>query len=178
MNGFKRLSALTVSVRAIIFKVSFTSDFKNNIALTAESELEVYNLLNFCPKYCYKQLTVQTNRGVAYLNEFLQLNPDTFPEVFAQDIDIIQARVMTAVQKPSAIKNFADKVTQAAWKSKRSWYQVSANNRMISPELQRFIAKRIGATVISLPSSHVSMVSHPTEVANLIIEAAKAGASS
>ncbi len=45
---------------------------------------------------------------------------------------------------------------------------------MISPELERFMAKRIGATVISLPSSHVSMVSHPTEVANLIIEAAKA----
>ncbi|MEH2107741.1 alpha/beta fold hydrolase [Nostoc sp.] len=73
-----------------------------------------------------------------------------------------------------AIKNFSEKVTQAAWKPKQSWYLVSANDRMISPELERFMAKRIGATVISLPSSHVSMVSHPTEVANLIIEVAKA----
>ena len=79
---------------------------------------------------------------------------------------------MAAVQKPIAIKNF-EKSSQTSWKSKRSWYQVSDNDRMISPELERFMAKRIGATVISLPSSHASMVSHPVEVANLIIEAAK-----
>ncbi|MBN3938576.1 MAG: alpha/beta hydrolase [Nostoc sp.] len=109
-----------------------------------------------------------------YNNKFLQVDPDTFQEVFAQDVDAVEARVMAAVQKPIAIKNFSEKVSQAAWKSKRSWYLVSANDRMISPELERFMAKRIGATVISLPSSHVSMVSHPTEVANLIIEAAKA----
>ncbi|MEH2071549.1 MAG: hypothetical protein V7K47_25920 [Nostoc sp.] len=56
--------------------------------------------------------------------------------------------------------------------------QNTDNYRMISPELERFMAKQIGATVISLPASHTSMVSHPTEVANLIIEAAKTGASS
>lgn len=110
-------------------------------------------------------------------DEFLHVDPDTFPEVFAQDVDTVEARVMAAVQKPIARRSFDDKVTQAAWKSKRSWYVVSANDRMILPELERFMAKRIGATVISLPSSHASMVSHPTEVANLIIEAAKAGAS-
>ncbi|MEH1923226.1 alpha/beta fold hydrolase [Nostoc sp.] len=113
-----------------------------------------------------------------YNNQFLEVDPDTFQEAFAQDVDTVQARVMAAVQKPIAIQNFDDKVTKPAWKSKRSWYQVSDNDRMISPELERFMAKRIGATVISLPSSHASMVSHPAEVANLIIEAAKAEASS
>jgi pimeloyl-ACP methyl ester carboxylesterase len=113
-----------------------------------------------------------------YNNQFLQVDPDTFQEAFAQDVETVQARVMAAVQKPIAIKNFDEKVTKPAWKSKRSWYQVSDNDRMISPELERFMAKRIGATVISLPSSHASMVSHPVEVTNLIIEAAKAEASS
>ncbi|MBD2511689.1 alpha/beta hydrolase [Nostoc muscorum FACHB-395] len=113
-----------------------------------------------------------------YNNQFLQVDPDTFQEAFAQDVETVQARVMAAVQKPIAIKNFDEKVAKPAWKSKRSWYQVSDNDRMISPELERFMAKRIGATVISLPSSHASMVSHPAEVANLIIEAAKAEASS
>ncbi|MEH1949625.1 MAG: alpha/beta hydrolase [Nostoc sp.] len=113
-----------------------------------------------------------------YNNQFLEVDPDTFQEAFAQDVDTVQARVMAAVQKPIAIQNFDDKVTKPAWKSKRSWYQVSDNDRMISPELERFMAKRIGATVISLPSGHASMVSHPAEVANLIIEAAKAEASS
>ena len=113
-----------------------------------------------------------------YNNQFLEVDPDTFQEAFAQDVDTVQARVMAAVQKPIAIPNFGDKVTKPAWKSKRSWYQVSDNDRMISPELERFMAKRIGATVISLPSSHASMVSHSAEVANLIIEAAKVEASS
>ncbi|MEH2333781.1 alpha/beta fold hydrolase [Nostoc sp.] len=113
-----------------------------------------------------------------YNNQFLQVDPDIFQEAFAQDVDAVQARVMAAVQKPIAIKNFDEKVTKPAWKSKPSWYQVSDNDRMISPELERFMAKRIGATVISLPSSHASMVSHSAEVANLIIEAAKVEASS
>jgi pimeloyl-ACP methyl ester carboxylesterase len=84
---------------------------------------------------------------------------------------------MAAVQKPLAASIFGDKVTQAGWKSKPSWYLVSENDRMINPDLERFMAKRIGAKeVVSIPSSHASLVSHPSEVAKLIMDAANATA--
>lgn len=106
---------------------------------------------------------------------FLWINPKAFPESFAQDVDPVQARIMSAVQKPLSASIFSEKVTQAAWKSKPSWYLVSENDRMINPDLERFMAKRIGAReVVSIPSDHASLVSHPTEVAKLITDAANA----
>jgi pimeloyl-ACP methyl ester carboxylesterase len=104
---------------------------------------------------------------------FLWIDPKAFPESFAQDVDPVQARVMAAVQKPLSASIFGEKVTQAAWRSLPSWYLVSENDRMINPGLERFMAKRIGAKeVVSLPSSHASLVSHSSEVAKLIMDAA------
>jgi pimeloyl-ACP methyl ester carboxylesterase len=68
---------------------------------------------------------------------------------------------------------FGAKVTQAAWKDRPSWYVVAANDRMISPDLERQSAATIKATTITLASSHVAMLSHPAEVARLIIDAAR-----
>ena len=108
---------------------------------------------------------------------FLWIDPKAFPESFAQDVDPVQARVMAAVQKPLSASIFGDKITKAAWKSKPSWYLVSENDRMINPDLERFMAKRIGAKeVVSIPASHASLVSHPNEVAKLITDAANATA--
>ena len=108
---------------------------------------------------------------------FLWIDPKAFPESFAQDVDPVVARVMAAVQKPLAASIFGDKVTQAAWKSKPSWYLVSENDRIINPDLERFMSKRIGAKeVVSIPSSHASLVSHPSEVAKLIMDASNATA--
>jgi pimeloyl-ACP methyl ester carboxylesterase len=59
-----------------------------------------------------------------------------------------------------------------AWREKPCWYQVSTEDRTINPELQRFLAKRMKATTIELNSSHVSLLSHPREVADLILAAA------
>ena len=69
---------------------------------------------------------------------------------------------------------FGARVTNAAWKTKPSWYVVAANDKMIQPDLERQFAKTIKAKSITLPSSHVAMLSHPNEVAKLIIEAARA----
>lgn len=108
---------------------------------------------------------------------FLWIDTKAFPESFAQDVDPVQARVMSAVQKPISASSFSENVTQAAWKSKTSWYLVSENDRMINPDLERFMAKRIGAKeVISIPASHAVMVSHPTDVTKLITDAANATA--
>jgi pimeloyl-ACP methyl ester carboxylesterase len=62
----------------------------------------------------------------------------------------------------------------AAWKSLPSWYLVAINDNAIAPDEERFFAKRMGATTVEVASSHVAMVSHPDEVANLIEMAAQA----
>jgi pimeloyl-ACP methyl ester carboxylesterase len=104
---------------------------------------------------------------------FLWISPDGFPAAFAADVDPVEARVMAAVQKPLSIKSFAEKSGPPAWKHIKSWYLVSSNDQMIPPQAEEFMAKRMGATVRSVPSSHASMVSHPKEVADIITVAAE-----
>lgn len=101
---------------------------------------------------------------------FLWIDREAYPEFFAGDVDLQEARVMAAVQMPWKVSK--TKISNPAWRSKPSWYQISERDKMINPELQRFMAKRIGATTISLEASHASAVSCPNEIAGLIIEAA------
>ena len=67
---------------------------------------------------------------------------------------------------------FADKTTHAAWRSKPSWYAVSTEDRTIDPDLQRFMAKRMGAKTIEVKASHLSLISQPDTINNLIVESA------
>jgi len=97
---------------------------------------------------------------------------DRFPEAFAHDIDLPQARLMAAVQKPLAKKCFAAPVGVPAWKSKPSAFLISEDDRLVNPELQHFMAKRMGAAAQSVRSSHASLVSHPDAVAKLTVEMA------
>jgi pimeloyl-ACP methyl ester carboxylesterase len=106
-------------------------------------------------------------------NGYLWIAREKYREAFAQDVDPPQAAIMAAVQKPVSKKNcFGAPASAPAWNSKPSWFLVSTDDHMINPELQRFMAKRMGATTTSAPSSHASLVSHPVETANLIVEAA------
>ena len=59
----------------------------------------------------------------------------------------------------------------AAWRSKPSFYAVSTMDRTINPDLERFMAKRMGATTIEVDSSHLSLISHPDEISRLILRA-------
>jgi len=104
---------------------------------------------------------------------FAQLNEEAFVRDFAGDLDPARARVLYAGQGRIAQTLFSSRTTQAAWKVKPTYYAVSANDRTTSPELERFLAKRMGAKTIELQSSHVSMISHPQEIAQLILDAAK-----
>lgn len=116
--------------------------------------------------------TVGQSKIVPDAEGFLWLDRAAFPEVFAQDVDPVEARVLAAVQKPISAGVFNENVTEAAWTSKPSWYLVSENDSVVSPDLQRFMAERMGATVVSIPSSHASLISHPEEVVQLIMDAA------
>jgi pimeloyl-ACP methyl ester carboxylesterase len=107
---------------------------------------------------------------------FLWFDPAAIPANFAPDIPVPEARVLASVQKPIAARAFTDPAGPPAWKTLPSWFLVSTEDRMINPDLERFMAARIGATTIEVRSSHASPASHPKEVAGLILAAARVGA--
>ena len=92
---------------------------------------------------------------------------------FAGDVDPAKAKVMWAVQQPLATSVFGDEMGVPAWKSIPSWYLVAANDEAIPPAAERQFAARMGAATVEIPSSHVPMVSHPRDVAQLIETAAE-----
>jgi pimeloyl-ACP methyl ester carboxylesterase len=94
-------------------------------------------------------------------------------EDFGPDLPLAQRKILAATQGATNSSVFAAKVANAAWKDKPSCYVVAANDRMIAPDLERQSAAKIKAKTITLPSSHVAMLSHPEQVANLIIDCAR-----
>jgi pimeloyl-ACP methyl ester carboxylesterase len=104
---------------------------------------------------------------------FLTMTAKGVLENFAQDLPLAERKVLAATQGPTNGAVFGAKLTNAAWKTTRTWYVVAANDRMIPPELERKFANAMNAKTITLSSSHVPMLSHPAEVAKVIIEAAK-----
>lgn len=108
-------------------------------------------------------------------DNFLVLTPKGVTEDFAQDLSPAEKQLLVATQAPTAGAVFAASIADAAWRHKPSWYVVAENDRMINPDYERFAAKRMGAKVLALPSSHVPMLSKPREVAAFIAEAAAAG---
>jgi pimeloyl-ACP methyl ester carboxylesterase len=107
---------------------------------------------------------------------FLWFDPAAVPTYFAQDIPVEEAQVLAATQKPIAARAFTDPAGPPAWKMLPSWFLVSTQDRMINPDLERFMAARIGATTVEVRSSHASPASHPEVVARLIQAAARVGA--
>lgn len=106
-------------------------------------------------------------------NGFLYMTPEGMAKDFAQDLPTEQTAVMSATQGPIKASAFEDRTTVAAWKTKPSWYVLAANDRMIHPEVQRAAAKRIGATLTELLTSHVPQQSQPAEVADVILKAVR-----
>jgi len=105
---------------------------------------------------------------------FLYIDRDKFHDAFCKDLPEAEARVMAATQKPLSGSVFEASVSAAAWKTVPAWYVVSSQDRAINPELERFYAKRIGATTSEIAASHVAFLSHPREAAKVIEEAARA----
>jgi pimeloyl-ACP methyl ester carboxylesterase len=106
-------------------------------------------------------------------NGFLYLTPEGMAKDFAQDLPAAQTAVMSATQGPIKASAFDDRTTVAAWKTKPSWYLLASEDRMIHPDVQRSAAKRIGATLTELRTSHVPQQSQPAEVAKVILNAVR-----
>lgn len=103
---------------------------------------------------------------------YLWINRDKFHDSFAADVTNEEAYLMAAVQKPLSVAGFGGEEPKPAWKALPSWYLVCTNDQMIPPPAQEFMAKRMNATVRSVPSSHAPFMSKPQEVAEIISLAA------
>src|SRR6266849_8430500 len=116
--------------------------------------------------------TPPANAGLVKSEGYAQLSEDSFLRDFAGGVDPARARVLYAAQGRIADTLFASRTTAAAWKLKPSWYAVSKQDRTTSPELECFLAKRMHAKTIEVDASHVSLITHPQEITDLILNAA------
>ena len=109
--------------------------------------------------------------GIVYDGDEGRLSEEAFLRDFAGDLPTARARALFAVQQPFRRELLSGRTTQAAWRARPSFYAVSTDDRTINPALQRFMAARMGARMVELRSSHVSLISHPKEIARLIQDA-------
>ena len=112
-------------------------------------------------------LLVTDNGGFAYLN------PEMFHGAFIQDANVTEAETLAVVQKPAHQSLFIEPSGPPAWKQLPTWFEVSEGDHIIPPDVQRNFTERMNATTISLNSSHASLVTHPDEIAELILNATK-----
>jgi pimeloyl-ACP methyl ester carboxylesterase len=105
---------------------------------------------------------------------YLFLDKAKFPASFAGDVDIDRATFMADSQVPWGLDALNGTISEAAWKTKPSWYLVATDDKMIPPAAQRFMSKRAGSTVVEFAGSHAIYVSQPNAVAALIEKATRA----
>ncbi|MEU4040292.1 alpha/beta hydrolase [Streptomyces collinus] len=119
-----------------------------------------------------KQVPFRNGDGTTGTDVYVQ--PDRLHQVFAADLPTSQTDILGATQRPIALSAFADKLTGAAWRNKPAYVLVGKQDRAINPSLERFEAKRANARkTVEIDSSHVSLISHPQAVKNLIVDAAE-----
>jgi pimeloyl-ACP methyl ester carboxylesterase len=124
------------------------------------------------PALAKKFPTPPASAGIIFDGDEGRLSEEACLRDFAGDLPEAKAKVLYATQWPFNKALLAGKTTYAAWRSKPSWYAVSTEDRTINPDLERFMAKRMGAKTIEVKASHVSLISQPETIANLILEAA------
>jgi pimeloyl-ACP methyl ester carboxylesterase len=116
--------------------------------------------------------TPPASAGIVFDGDEGRLSEAAFLRDFAGDLPEAKAKVLYAVQEPFHKALLTGKTPHAAWRSKPSYYAVSTEDRTINPDLQRFMAARMSATTIEVKASHLGLISHPDEIARLILQAA------
>jgi pimeloyl-ACP methyl ester carboxylesterase len=104
------------------------------------------------------------------------VDPRRFYEVFAGDLPADRAAVLAATQRPVAQGAFSEKAGPPAWKTVPSWAVVATGDKAAGTDIVRTMAQRAGANVVEIEGSHLIMVSQPEAVTDVILEAARAGA--
>jgi pimeloyl-ACP methyl ester carboxylesterase len=119
--------------------------------------------------------TPPASAGIVFDGDEGRLSEEAFLRDFAGDLPKDKARLLYAVQQPFHKALLTGRTQHAAWRGKPSFYAVSTEDRTINPDLERFMAKRMGATTIEVQASHLALISHPQEIAGLILKAAGRG---
>jgi len=145
------------NVKALVYLAAFANDVNEPLGALLE-------------KYPSKALTA----FVPDSGGFLTIDRAKFHDVFAQDLPLSETTVMAVTQKPLSSSAFKATTTFAAWRNVPSWFIVAQHDNVINPDLERFFAKRMGATTTEINSSHMVFMSHPKEVAAVIEAAAHA----
>ena len=101
----------------------------------------------------------------------LYVGKERFRETFCADVPVDVADVMFATQRPLALAALTENATAAGWKTKPSWFLVSEHDNAISPDAERFMAQRMGATTDSIDGSHTAFIADPVRVAGFIKKA-------
>jgi pimeloyl-ACP methyl ester carboxylesterase len=115
--------------------------------------------------------TPPATAGIVFDGDWGRLSEEAFLHDFAGDLPPEEARVLYAVQQPFKKSLTTEMTANAAWRAKPTFYAVSTQDRTINPDLERFMAKRIGAKTIEIEASHLALISHPDAITNLILEA-------
>jgi pimeloyl-ACP methyl ester carboxylesterase len=110
-------------------------------------------------------------RGGAAGGPDLYIDSETFRETFCADVPADLAAVMAVTQRPVAAAAIAEKCTSAGWKIRPTSYLVSTQDQAISPDAERFMADRMGATREDINASHVAFISKPAETAAFLLAA-------
>jgi pimeloyl-ACP methyl ester carboxylesterase len=116
--------------------------------------------------------TPPASAGIVFDGDEGRLTEAAFLRDFAGDLPEARARVLYAVQQPFHKALLTGRTAHAAWRAKPSFYAVSTEDRTINPDLERFMARRMAATTIEVKASHLSLISHPREITDLILQAA------
>lgn len=106
-------------------------------------------------------------------NGLIWMTETGFAQAVAHNASADQLAIMAALQRPISVKCIQEKAPAPAWKTKPSWFFIAEEDRMISPETQRFMAERMGATVRSHPVDHTPMYTAPALIVDVILEAAR-----
>jgi pimeloyl-ACP methyl ester carboxylesterase len=104
----------------------------------------------------------------------LYVDPARFHSVFAADVPARTAARMASAQRPVSLAAIQEPSSEPAWKTIPSWYLIGRQDEVISPVAQRFMARRAKAHTVEIDSSHASYISHPDDVADLVLRAARA----
>jgi pimeloyl-ACP methyl ester carboxylesterase len=139
-------------VRSLVYLAAFAPDAGESVSTLAEGP---------APAGEHKAPLVAED-------SYLLVDRDKFPASFAADVDVATTRFMGAAQLPWGLQAVHTKVDRVAWKAKPTYYMVASEDHMIPPTAQRNMARRSGAKVAELKSSHAMMLSRPREVAAFI----------
>ena len=145
------------NVKALVYITSFAPDI-------GESEK---SLLGQYPPTPLNDAVAPDSAG------FLYIAKEKFPDVFAQDVERTEARVMAVAQKPFFGGLFEAPTKKVAWKSIPTWYLITTEDRCIPPDLQRFMAKRMNAKTTEVKASHAVFVSQPKATVKIIMDCAE-----